>query len=134
MELIIIDGKRMTTIEETHRYLERTLRLPPYYGHNLDALYDCLGDLSQNVYIILINGDLLRQMLCVHFLLLRQSFARCSRMRAMSPSPSALLRIRAENRGPNSRLPDGSFCLCACMNAVLTIRERCTGGVDRHKF
>ncbi len=59
MELIIIDGKRMTTIEETHRYLERTLRLPPYYGHNLDALYDCLGDLSQNVYIILINGDLL---------------------------------------------------------------------------
>ena len=39
--------------------LERTLRLPPYYGHNLDALYDCLGDLSQNVNIILINGDLL---------------------------------------------------------------------------
>ncbi len=59
MELIIIDGKRMTTIEETHRYLERTLRLPPYYGHNLDALYDCLSDLSKNVYIILINGDAL---------------------------------------------------------------------------
>jgi ribonuclease inhibitor len=59
MEFIIIDGKRMTTVEETHRYLERTLRLPPYYGHNLDALYDCLGDLSQNVIIILINGDLL---------------------------------------------------------------------------
>ena len=57
MELIIIDGKRMTTVEETHRYLEHKLRLPPYYGHNLDALYDCLGDLSQNVYIILINGD-----------------------------------------------------------------------------
>ena len=33
MELMIIDGKRMTTVEETHRYLERTLRLPPYYGH-----------------------------------------------------------------------------------------------------
>lgn len=59
MELIIIDGKHMTTVADTHRYLERTLRLPPYYGHNLDALYDCLGDLSKNVYIILINGDLL---------------------------------------------------------------------------
>lgn len=59
MEFIFIDGKRMTSVEETHRYLERTLRLPPYYGHNLDALYDCLGDFSQNVFIILINGDLM---------------------------------------------------------------------------
>ena len=49
----------MTSVEETHRYMERTLRLPPYYGHNLDALYDCLSDLSRNVYIILINGDML---------------------------------------------------------------------------
>ena len=61
MEFIIIDGKRMTTVDETHRYLERTLRLPPYYGHNLDALYDCLSDLSQNVFIILINGDSMQE-------------------------------------------------------------------------
>lgn len=57
MEFIIIDGKRMTTIEETHSYLARTLRLPGYYGGNLDALHDCLTDLSRSVWIILINGD-----------------------------------------------------------------------------
>ena len=57
MEFIIIDGKRMTTVEETHRYLCRTLRLPAYYGHNLDALHDCLTDLGRGVWIILINGD-----------------------------------------------------------------------------
>lgn len=57
MEFIIIDGKHMTTVEETHAYLARTLRLPDYYGHNLDALHDCLTDLSRGVWIILINGD-----------------------------------------------------------------------------
>ncbi len=61
MEFIIIDGRRMTSKEETHRYLARTLRLPPYYGNNLDALHDCLTDLSRDVWIILINGDIMDQ-------------------------------------------------------------------------
>ena len=56
MEFIIIDGARMTSVEQTHQYLERTLRLPPHYGRNLDALYDCLTDLGSSVYLILING------------------------------------------------------------------------------
>ena len=59
MEFIIIDGKRMTSVEETHRYLYRSLHLPPYYGHNLDALHDCLTDLGSDTWIILINGDIL---------------------------------------------------------------------------
>ena len=63
MEWIIIDGRRMTTVEQTHAYLQNTLRLPPYYGHNLDALYDCLGDLSRDVWIVLINGDLMDEAL-----------------------------------------------------------------------
>lgn len=56
MELILVDGARMTSIEQAHRYLERTLRLPPHYGRNLDALYDCLSDLPNSVFLILING------------------------------------------------------------------------------
>ena len=63
MEFIIIDGRRMTSVEETHRYLAKTLRLPDYYGHNLDALHDCLTDLSRSVWIILINGDFLDEAL-----------------------------------------------------------------------
>ena len=57
MEFIIIDGRRMTTIEAAHSYLAKALRLPDYYGRNLDALHDCLTDLSRDVWIILINGD-----------------------------------------------------------------------------
>ena len=57
MEFIIIDGTRMTSVEATHEYLAKTLRLPAYYGHNLDALHDCLTDLSRSVWVILINGD-----------------------------------------------------------------------------
>ena len=74
MEFIIIDGKRMTSVEETHRYLARTLRLPPYYGHNLDALHDCLTDLGRGVWIILINGDLLDASLGDYAAALRRVF------------------------------------------------------------
>ena len=30
--------------ETAHTYLKEKLRLPDYYGGNLDALYDCLTD------------------------------------------------------------------------------------------
>ncbi len=63
MEFIIIDGRRMTSVEQTHEYLAKTLRLPPYYGRNLDALHDCLTDLSRDVWIVLINGDLMDEAL-----------------------------------------------------------------------
>ena len=53
----IIDGLRMTSIRKTHRYLKRALHLPRYYGKNLDALNDCLGDFGSDTWIILINGD-----------------------------------------------------------------------------
>lgn len=57
MEFIIIDGRRMTSVESAHEYLAKTLRLPDYYGKNLDALHDCLTDLPRSVWIVLINGD-----------------------------------------------------------------------------
>ncbi len=59
MEFIIIDGRRMTTVDQTHEYLAKTLRLPDYYGRNLDALHDCLTDLGRGVWIILINGEMM---------------------------------------------------------------------------
>ncbi|MDO4572124.1 MAG: barstar family protein [Clostridia bacterium] len=36
----------MGTRERAHRHLKRRLRLPDYYGNNLDALADCLGELG----------------------------------------------------------------------------------------
>ena len=32
----------MTTKETSHTHLKQLLGLPEYYGHNLDALWDCL--------------------------------------------------------------------------------------------
>ena len=40
----ILDGKKMVSREETHRYLKETFGFPDYYGKNLDALHDCLTE------------------------------------------------------------------------------------------
>ena len=42
--MIILDGKRMGERAELHAQLKEKLRLPEYYGGNLDALNDCLGE------------------------------------------------------------------------------------------
>ena len=41
-----IDCSHMTSREVLHDYLKQTLRLPDYYGKNLDALFDCLTELG----------------------------------------------------------------------------------------
>ena len=38
----ILDGRKMVSKEETHKYLKETFGFPEHYGNNLDALYDCL--------------------------------------------------------------------------------------------
>ncbi len=74
MEFIIIDGRRMTSVEATHAYLVHTLRLPDWYGRNLDALHDCLTDLSRDVWIVLINGDIMDEALGDYAKKLRRVF------------------------------------------------------------
>ena len=46
MKIIVLDGRRMTDRETAHLYLKKKLELPAYYGRNLDALYDCLCEMS----------------------------------------------------------------------------------------
>jgi RNAse (barnase) inhibitor barstar len=38
--------------ENGHDYLMETLRLPKYYGKNLDALYDCLCEMDEEIELI----------------------------------------------------------------------------------
>lgn len=40
---------------EVHEYIAASLGLPEYYGKNLDALRDCLGDISEPTLISLVR-------------------------------------------------------------------------------
>ncbi len=61
MNIFILDGTRMTDRETAHSYLAHVLRLPDYYGNNLDALYDCLSEFSDDTTIILMNEKAVKE-------------------------------------------------------------------------
>ena len=49
---IVLDARRFKGRTRAHAYLKEALRLPDYYGKNLDALYDCLGDIGEETVIV----------------------------------------------------------------------------------
>lgn len=55
MKRVILNGACMTSTETAHKYLSNKLCFPEYYGGNLDALWDCLTTVSDNVQIELVN-------------------------------------------------------------------------------
>lgn len=56
--MIILDGKRMGDRAGIHRELKEKLGLPEYYGANLDALNDCLGEQARRELVVIRNfGD-----------------------------------------------------------------------------
>lgn len=42
MREVILDGRKIDDEHQLHAVLQEALDLPDYYGHNLDALWDCL--------------------------------------------------------------------------------------------
>ncbi len=43
---VYLDGRALDSREALHQALSALLAFPAYYGKNLDALHDCLTDLS----------------------------------------------------------------------------------------
>lgn len=43
---VYLDARRLKERREAHTYLSKMLSLPSYYGNNLDALYDCITEMS----------------------------------------------------------------------------------------
>ena len=52
MRKIILDIEKMRSLPMLHKYLHTALALPEYYGANLDALYDCLTEITESTELV----------------------------------------------------------------------------------
>lgn len=51
MKRVILDARRIDGMRGVHDAFREALDFPDYYGYNLDALYDCLTDLREEVAV-----------------------------------------------------------------------------------
>jgi|InofroStandDraft_1065614.scaffolds.fasta_scaffold135310_2 ribonuclease inhibitor len=51
MRKVVLNFDGMNSKEEIQEYLAEQMEFPFYYGKNLDALYDCLTDISEPVAV-----------------------------------------------------------------------------------
>lgn len=58
---VLLEGAVLKSKEALHETLACALHLPPWYGGNLDALFDCLTDLSQETTLHLHHPEVLEQ-------------------------------------------------------------------------
>lgn len=52
MKTITLDLAHMHSVPCLHNQLRNVLKLPLYYGANLDALYDCLTEISEETELV----------------------------------------------------------------------------------
>lgn len=57
MRKVVLDFNGLDSKEEIQEYLAKRMNFPFYYGRNLDALYDCLTDISEPMAIALNMSD-----------------------------------------------------------------------------
>ena len=57
MRYYSVDLKNIYTRDSLHTALKESLGLPDYYGRNLDALYDLLGDVGRDTKLVIRGFD-----------------------------------------------------------------------------
>ena len=55
---LTLRGDQFGNASQLHNYLCNQLRFPAWYGRNLDALYDCLTDLTEVTVFLRNPGDM----------------------------------------------------------------------------
>jgi len=57
MKKIYLDFSHCNDRREVHAYLKEQFDFPDYYGNNLDALHDALGDIAEEMDIIFVEDE-----------------------------------------------------------------------------
>lgn len=60
---VYLDGRALESREALHQALSALLCFPDCYGKNLDALHDCLTDLSAPVHLTVLHAQALEETL-----------------------------------------------------------------------
>ena len=56
MHNFVLDFRKVHSVQELHQCFQKVFNLPEYYGHNMDALWDCLSCCyDENTTIVLKN-------------------------------------------------------------------------------
>lgn len=55
MREIVFDGAELRYPQQIQDALAEQMGFPEWYGRNLDALHDCLGDIGEETVIVLLN-------------------------------------------------------------------------------
>lgn len=55
MKKIYLDFENISGKEEMHKYLAEKFEFPDYYGGNLDALYECLYEITMPTAVNIVN-------------------------------------------------------------------------------
>lgn len=63
MKIVLLDGNKIKTEKKLHAEFKKSLDFPDWYGENLDALYDMLTWLTDEIGVIAVNTDLIKEKL-----------------------------------------------------------------------
>ena len=55
--LVLCDFARLGSAEAVYDHLQKELSVPAYFGRNLDALHDCLTDISSPTRLLLTGAS-----------------------------------------------------------------------------
>ena len=67
MKTIILNGLDIISMSDIHNIFSEELNFPEYYGRNLDALYDCLSEVTEEVEIVIEEREELSENLGISF-------------------------------------------------------------------
>ena len=74
----VLDGGSAGSRETLHQALAAGLRLPEWYGGNLDALHDCLTDITEPAELVIRRAAALEAALGGYAAALRRVLADCA--------------------------------------------------------